>query len=49
MHQLHHEIATLLVGAQSLIALVIEHLAKGAQRDGAMKVAITDELGLDLR
>ena len=47
--QLHHEIATLLVGAQSLIALVIEHLAKGAQRDGTMKVAITDELGLDLR
>ena len=35
--------------AHSLIPLVVEHLAKGAQGDGAMNVAITHKLGLDLR
>ena len=35
--------------AHSLESFVVEHLAKGAQGDGAMNVAITHELGLDLR
>ena len=47
--QPHHEIASLPVGTHSLESFVVEHLAEGAQRYGAMKVAITDELGLDLR
>ena len=35
--------------AHSLESFVVEHLAEGAQRDGAMNVSITHELGLDLR
>ena len=47
--KLHHEIAPAVAVAHALESLVVQHLAEGAQGNGAVDVAIGDKLGLNLR